>query len=275
MPEGIDRRTVLVADDDAALRETIAEHLRALGFNVVEASNALEAMRQIDVRRPAAVVLDLMMPRLGGLDALKPIRAMDPAITVVVMTGVADAGLHSQALALGAARVLVKPVALADLVAVLQSPHANSGGGPGILTPAPETSPAPHRRLPGVAGRILVVDDEPEVCKILERFLAKKGYQTRSAADGVEAVWAVIDDAPDVVLLDIAMPRLGGIEALIGIRAMAPGVTVIMVSGQADLDVAKRALAYGAFDYITKPMDLGYLSLCVEAALAWKGLTAG
>lgn len=274
MPEGTDRQTVLVADDDPALRGTMAEYLRAHGFNVVEAGNGLEALREVDVRRPAAAVLDLTMPRLGGLNALKWIRAFDPAITVVVTTGVEDAGLHSQALALGAARVLVKPVALPDLVATLQSPHAHSGGGPGILTPAPETSRTRRPRQPAAAGRILVVDDEPEVCKILERLLIKRGYQTRSAADGAAAVRAVLDEAPDVVLLDIAMPGLGGIEALTAIRAIAPEVKVIMVSGQGDLDLAKRALAYGAFDYITKPVDPAYLTVSLQVALAWKGPAA-
>lgn len=74
--------------------------------------------------------------------------------------------------------------------------------------------------------------------------------------------------------LDINMPRLGGIEALTAIRAIAPAVKVIMVSGQSDLEVARRALAYGAFDYVAKSFDPGYLWLSVEAALASKGLDA-
>ncbi|MBI4242144.1 MAG: response regulator [Candidatus Rokubacteria bacterium] len=59
---------------------------------------------------------------------------------------------------------------------------------------------------------------------MLGKLLTQKGYQTRSVGDGAAAVRAVIDEAPDVVLLDIAMPRLGGIEALTAIRAIAPGV---------------------------------------------------
>ncbi|MBI4560437.1 MAG: response regulator [Candidatus Rokubacteria bacterium] len=275
MPEAPQRPTVVVADDDAVLRRVMAAALQKAGFEVVEAGTGLEALRAVELQRPRAVVLDLMMPRLGGLDALKQIRASHPAVTVVVTTGFDDAALHRQALALGAVRVLLKPVAPADLVAALQSPRAHSGGGAGILMPAPETSRAPRPRQPAAAGRILVVDDEPEVCKMLEKLLTRKGYHTRSAADGGEAVRAVADEAPDVVLLDIAMPRLGGIEALAAIRAIAPDVKVIMVSGHAALEVAKRALAYGAFDYVTKPIDLGYLSLSVEAALAWKGLDTG
>jgi DNA-binding NtrC family response regulator len=69
--------------------------------------------------------------------------------------------------------------------------------------------------------------------------------------------------------LDIDMPRLGGIEALTAIQAVAPDVKVIMISGKASVDTAKLSLAYGAFDYVTKPFDLNHLSDVIRAALLW------
>lgn len=260
MPERPKGRMVLVADDDAALRRATAEYLRQQGWEVVEASNGLEVLHQVGVLRPWAVVLDLMMPRLEGLEALKWIRAFDPTIRVVVITGVEDPELHRQALALGAAQALQKPVAPADLVAALGSPAAQHGGSPLTLAPAQ-------------VARILVVDDEAATRTMLAELVTRYGYRVLTAADGAAAVRAVLDQAPDVVLLDIAMPGLGGIEALTAIRAIAPEVKVIMVSGQGDLDLAKRALAYGAFDYITKPVDPAYLTVSLQVALAWKGPT--
>ena len=121
---------------------------------------------------------------------------------------------------------------------------------------------------------MLVVDDEAQTRAMLTELITQQGYRVRTAADGAAAVRAVLDAAPDVVLLDIAMPGLGGIEALTAIRAIAPEVKVIMVSGQGDLDLAKRALAYGAFDYITKPVDPAYLTVSLQVALAWKGPAA-
>ncbi len=262
MVEHSQRRMVLIADDDTAWRRAMAEHLRQQGFEVVEANNGLEALRQVELLRPEAVVLDLMMPRLGGLDALKPIRAVYPAITVVVVTGVEDPELHRQALALGAARAMLKPVAPAELLAALGSPaHAQ------------EPLPAPSAER-AAGGHVLVVDDEAQTRAMLTELITQQGYRVRTAADGAAAVRAVLDMAPDVVLLDIAMPGLGGIEALTAIRAIAPEVKVIMVSGQGDLDLAKRALAYGAFDYITKPVDPAYLTVSLQVALAWKGPAA-
>lgn len=270
-PQG---RMVLVADDEVAWRQTTAEYLRQHGFEVVEASNGLEVLRQVDRLQPEAVVLDLMMPRLSGLDALTPLRAVNPAITIVVVTGVDDPELHRQALALGAAQVLQKPVAPAELLAALGSPAGQPGGSP--ATPALQREPAaaPVAEL-APAARILVVDDEAQTRAMLAELLTRYGYRVRVAADGAAAVRAVLDETPDLVLLDITMPGLTGIEALTAIRAIASGVKVIMVSGQENLDVAKRTLAYGAFDYITKPVDPTYLTVSLQAALAWKGLAGG
>jgi DNA-binding NtrC family response regulator len=120
------------------------------------------------------------------------------------------------------------------------------------------------------AGRVLVVDDEPEVRALLDEFLAPKGYRVRAAGDGAEALREVLKEAPDLVLLDIDMPRLDGIEALRAIREVAPDVRVVMISGKASLDTAKRALVYGAFDYIAKPFDLDHLGEIVAAAVLWE-----
>jgi len=86
-------RKVLVVDDDPDMRAAVAEFLNMQGFEVVEASNGLEALLQVKRLRPHGVVLDIMMPRLGGVQALRHIRAFDPRITVVVVSGVTDADL--------------------------------------------------------------------------------------------------------------------------------------------------------------------------------------
>jgi DNA-binding NtrC family response regulator len=119
------------------------------------------------------------------------------------------------------------------------------------------------------------VDDEPQVRAMLEDLLGAMGYETRGAADGPSGVRAVLDWAPDVVLLDIGMPGLSGVGALQAIAALGPVTKVIMVSGTTDLEVSRRALAYGAFDYVTKPVDFEYLGRSVETALMMKRLEEG
>lgn len=271
----VDRRSrparVVVADDDTDVREVVAEYLEMHGFEVLQAANGLEALLQVKRMRPGAVMLDLQMPRLGGLDALRRIRVFDPTIAVVVATAETDADVHRQAQALGAAAVLVKPVALSDLLAALGAAEPSSSG-PVAVSTSPIEAPSSSGRPAISAVRVLVVDDDPEVRAMLEEFVTAQGYQSRGASDGATAVREIVQAPPDVVLLDIQMPGLSGVEALPTIRAVAPHIAVIMVSGTDDVGVAKRALACGAFDYVVKPIDLAYLARSLETALMMKAL---
>ena len=114
---------------------------------------------------------------------------------------------------------------------------------------------------------ILVVDDDPEILTLLADVLTDDGYAVRTAVDGAAAIKCLVEHRPDLILLDIDMPRLRGIETLIVIRELAPETTVIMISGIADETEARRALTLGAFDYIPKPFDLTYLHQVIQAAL--------
>ena len=114
---------------------------------------------------------------------------------------------------------------------------------------------------------VLIVDDEPDICEALAELLTAEGFVVRTARDGAAAIESVVLHRPDLVLLDIDMPRLRGVETLTAIRALRPGARVIMMSGKADLDEAKRSLAAGAFDYVMKPFDLGYLDQAIRAAV--------
>jgi CheY-like chemotaxis protein len=121
------------------------------------------------------------------------------------------------------------------------------------------------------AGKILVVDDEPEVRLVLTEFLESRGYEVAVAGSGAEAL-AMVDAAkPHVVLLDVTMPEMDGMETLKRLAASQPGLPIIMVTANADVDVTSRLLAMGAADYLPKPFDLDYLgqavSIQVSAAL--------
>jgi DNA-binding response OmpR family regulator len=78
---------VVLADDDDELRQTLAEYLATCGFRVLQATNGLEALLHVKRERPAAVILDIHMPRLGGLDAVARIRAFDPSMIIAIITG--------------------------------------------------------------------------------------------------------------------------------------------------------------------------------------------
>ncbi len=113
-------------------------------------------------------------------------------------------------------------------------------------------------------GKVLVVDDEPEVRQLLQDFLSGRGYDVLVAASGAEALEAVDAQRPDVVLLDVAMPGLDGVETLRRIVMTDPPVPVIMVTANTDISLTSKLLAMGAVDYIPKPFDLDYLEQAVS-----------
>jgi len=122
---------------------------------------------------------------------------------------------------------------------------------------------------------VLIVEDEAPLVTLLRYNLEKEGFQVCEAADGEEALVQIAERKPDVVLLDVYMPGLSGVGALPTIVALAPHAKVIMISGVANEDVLKRALAFGAHDYVTKPFEISNLSRAIETALAMRRLETG
>jgi len=115
--------------------------------------------------------------------------------------------------------------------------------------------------------KILVVDDEIEVCKALKEFLSIKGYETFTAQSGKEALSIVAAENPHIVLLDIIMPGMSGIETLEEIKKTAPATGVVMITAVTDEAQGNQALEIGADDFITKPVDLDYLETVLMVKL--------
>lgn len=115
--------------------------------------------------------------------------------------------------------------------------------------------------------RILVVDDEMHIVRLLQKYLKSKEYEVFTASGGLEAIQKVKDIRPHVVLLDILMPGMGGIDTLKEIKKIDSKIVVIMVTAVVDEELAKRAIQLGADDYISKPIDFIYLETCVMVKL--------
>ena len=107
-------------------------------------------------------------------------------------------------------------------------------------------------------SKILVVDDEAQIRELLKDFLEIKDYDVITASSGKEAL-EKIKEKPTIVLLDVMMPDMNGLQVLDKIKESAPSIEVIMVTGLAEEDIAVESLKKGAFDYITKPIDLNHL----------------
>jgi len=117
--------------------------------------------------------------------------------------------------------------------------------------------------------RILVVDDEASIRMMLRAVLEEEGYEIVEAADGPEAIRAVEQDPLDLILLDLRMTKMDGVEALTEIRKISPFVPVLMMTAYATVKTAVEALKAGAFEYLAKPLDIEELKILVQNALEY------
>ncbi|MBL8164968.1 MAG: response regulator [Anaerolineae bacterium] len=200
--------TVLVIDDDASVRELVSRFLTKEGFNVRTAVSGVEGLRAAREFKPDVITLDVMMPGMDGWAVLSALKA-DPAlaaIPVVMMTIVSDKNL---AYSLGAADYLTKPIDRDKLMHTLRKYECKHP-----------------------VCKILVVDDDPQIREIVQRTLVKEGYEVSEAVDGKDALDKVTADAPEIILLDLMMPRMDGFDFLMELRKSGRSIPVIVITAR-------------------------------------------
>ena len=248
--------TILCVDDEPEMLELLKEYFGLQGFVVLTATNGVEAFLQVKQWMPCAVVMDLFMPRLGGIGALARIKALNPGVAVILISGMGNAlDLVTEA-GLSVDAAIAKPLDLAKLSAALARV--------GVMAPAALAAGQGSHRPRPIRARVLVVDDELEMRKMVSEHLQEKGYDVVEAADGEEALARMPEYRPNIVLLDLMMAGIGGMETLRRVKAMAPETCVIMVTAIEEIESAQTALGRGASDYVTKPFSLQYLDSVLE-----------
>jgi two-component system nitrogen regulation response regulator NtrX len=123
-----------------------------------------------------------------------------------------------------------------------------------------------------MARTILVVDDEETIIQSLNGILTDEGYDVISASSGAGALEKIEEVMPELILLDIWMPGIDGIETLVKIKETSPNLPVIMMSGHGTIETAVKATKLGAYDFIEKPLSLEKVLLCVNNALDYSRL---
>ena len=123
-----------------------------------------------------------------------------------------------------------------------------------------------------MAKQILVVDDEERIRQSLNGILKDEGFEVVESKDGVQALKQLENDPPDLVLLDIWMPGMDGMEVLERMKGQIPNLPVIMISGHGNIELAVKAVKLGAYDFIEKPLSLEKVLLAVNNALLFSKL---
>jgi GAF domain-containing protein/CheY-like chemotaxis protein len=222
---------VLVVDDDATVRELVERHLKRAGFAVVTASGGKEGLRRIQELRPAAVTLDIMMPDLDGWTVLAAMKG-DPALASIPVVLMSMVDQKNRGYALGAADYLVKPVDRTKLVETLTSICGSA------------------------AGRALLVDDDDLVRRVVCQVLQPLGWQVSEAENGQFAVQSLGAARPDVIILDLMMPKMDGFELLDELRSRQDwqDIPVVIITGK-DLTDEDRDRLNGGVERIIQKSD--------------------
>ena len=269
------RLKVLIVDDNDVNRCILSEQVSRWGMTptLVEGGRAaIDAMTAAaQAGRPfELVLLDANMPDMDGFDVAADI-ARQPALTsatVMMLTSSGEYGDHSRCAALGIAAYLTKPVFAADLLAAIEralGARPSAAAAPG----APASRPSGlAMKTDGRRARVLLVEDNLVNQRVAVGLLTRRGHDVTLAQHGGEALALVAREAFDVVLMDLQMPVMGGIDATIAIRAreLASGghVRIVAMTAHAMSFDRERCLEAGMDDYLSKPIDPQRLFAVVE-----------
>ena len=254
--QSADMSKILIIDAEGTLGDILRVLLAKAGHEVVTTADGVSGIEAYQRERPDLVLLDRDMPGMMAAHVLRSLGPLESRADVILLDRKVDAEGECRYRRMGARIFLSKSAGIETLLKVVAR----------ILTPEPETYGCDgydKNRKPSV----LVIDDDVRVRDMLKQFLEKKGYNVSVVKNGEEALHAVESDRPQMILLDVKMPKMNGVAALQEIRRVNADVPVMMITGQDDLETVRECLRLGAFDCMLKPLDFEYLATSVRGKL--------
>jgi two-component system, NtrC family, response regulator HydG len=230
-----EKTKVLVVDDDRRMARTLCDILRIKGYDVVEANDGVEAVEKVKSDAPDCVLMDIKMPRLNGIEALKTLCELDPKLPVILTSACATEEQILEAKQHGAYAVLNKPIdiqAFLSFLSVLQKEKS-----------------------------ILIVDDDAMFCRTLKDILQARGYKVETEMDPDNVIDDMEKEYKLVVLLDLKLGNKDGTDVLKDIRAKYPAKPVILITGYREEMMASvsKGIQIGAHACLYKPFEIDEL----------------
>lgn len=255
---------VLIVDDHPNTATMLARAVAQLGKQVEarSATSGREALKVADDFAADLLITDMIMPEMNGLELAEKLQNHPggrPA-HVILITAYDVPGLKETARRAKVDEILLKPVRPERICQIVEN----------LLGEWNRSRPAAAQQAAGRPHRILVADDRPDNVTLLSRYLENEGYEYIAAADGVEALEQARRSHPDLVLLDVNMPKKDGFAVLEEMRADADLrhiPVIILTAARIDPSDVQAGFHLGADDYVTKPFALPELLARIKAAL--------
>jgi len=244
---------LLVVDDEKGLCEDLRDFFKPLGYSVFIATNGEDALSIVNKESPELVLLDINMPGMDGLEVLRRIKNVLPKTKVIMITISDDADTRQKAQSLGADEFVKKPFTMDYLEDTV------------IL----KVNELTRNKEP---ARILIVDDEEGIRDSLRKFIEQRfECGISEATNGKEALDLLRKESLDLVLLDIKMPGISGIDVVKEAKKIKPKPYIWIITSFDSEEVAHKAIKEGADDYIPKPFSLRVLDSKIRNFLAMLG----
>jgi PAS domain S-box-containing protein len=251
--------SVLIVDDNETNRRILDESLRLWGMRTATADSGANAIRMLESARDqgepySLVLLDVHMPEMDGFQLAERIKDHPEmtGATIMMLTSGARSGDAQRCRELGIAAYLTKPVSQKELRQAIQAALGKRTGG-SDARPARDADASINRSL-----RVLLAEDNPVNQKLAVRLLEKQGHSVAVAHDGQEALELQSKNAFDLILMDVQMPRMDGLEAAQAIReiekATQKRIPIIAMTAYAMKGDRERCLAAGMDAYVSKPI---------------------
>jgi len=239
---------ILVVDDNEEFCQNMKDIVELQGYEVLTAHDGFQALELVRQNGLDLVLMDVRMPVMDGVATFKKIKQIAPQLPVIMVTAYAVEQLVRDALRQGAFGFLRKPLDFELLFAVIES--AVSKG-----------------------ALVLVVDDDRDLCANMKDVLSDKGYRVSVAHDGSTAIEKAWESDFDVILLDMKLPPLNGLETYFSVRDIRLNVVVIIITGhrQEMGDLVEQAIRETAYTCLEKPIDMDELFSLLEQIMERKG----
>jgi two-component system response regulator HydG len=233
--------TILLTDDNREFVQNLRDILELKGYAVLSATDGFQALEILKTEKVDLVIMDIKMPVMNGVETYKKIKQIKPDTPVIMLTAYALEDLIKESIAEGAFACLKKPLNFEELFITIEQAIPNG-------------------------SMILIVDDDENICKNLMEILHQKGFRVSSASNSLSAIDKVRSFDFDIMLLDMKLPPLNGLETYLEIRRISPGLVVIIITGfLSEMDeLARKVKNDGAYALLEKPIDIDNLILLLD-----------
>lgn len=272
---------ILAVDDDPNALEVLAASLGEAGLDVLTATSGEEALRIVAKATPDLILLDLMMPDMNGHDLLRELKSNKETsdIPVVVITALDQVEEKERAIQGGADDFLAKPIARSELLirvrTFLKVKHLRQELERTLLylheleaaLHAGTSSQEKADPMRPPLATILIVEDELMERAIYTDLLREHGYKVLSVPTGAQALELLQVKPVDVLMVDLVLPRVSGLDLIERVKTVTPETPVIVVTGHPSSHNVIAALKLGAFDFIVKGFKPEVMLHSVKRAL--------